>query len=157
VGLDGRVQLTSSKVADNYTMGKVLEQREDLIVVEGRHRKTLASHVLKIVSTRGAKSGAFRSSGSLSAGGAELIGKCVEEVYEGPNHVCLVMKWGMHELDTQHRVAASVLEALRLLHELLPSNAFGDGNHMRLHGSDARRLVQRVLTLDGLLQANLFI
>lgn len=156
--LEGRVQLTRSKVADNYTMGKVLEQSEDLIVVEGMHRKRRASHVLKIVSKSSPNLKQLRREGcTLPAGGADLIGTCIEEVYEGPNHVCLVMKWGMHQHDTRHQLAAAVLEALRLLHELLPSSTHGEGAHMRLHGADARRLVHRVLALDRQLQANLFI
>ena len=224
-GAAGRVRLKRCKVADNYTMGKVLEQGEvrhapprhhldspvprptpkrthrsanrparslratlrpslahllpsplaplppaaphtgrplslqNLIVVEGFHRKTRCSHVLKIVSKGSAHFKQIKRDGcSMHANGPELISRCIEEVYEGPNHACLVMKWGTHELDTDHHLAAAVLEALRLLHELLPDTvgADGDGANIMLRGDDAHRLVRRVLTLDRLLQANLF-
>jgi len=163
-GAVGRVRLRRMKLADNYTMGRVLEQRENLIVVEGFHRKTYRSHALKIVSKSAVHVKQLKQGGgALAAGGAcgpELISQCIEEVYEGPNHACLVMKWGTHELDTEHRLAAAVLEALRLLHELLPDqSAVGadSANQIMLQGDDTERLVRRVLTLDRLLQANLFI
>jgi len=157
-GAVGRVRIKRSKLADNYTMGRVLEQGENLIVVEGFHRKTRKSHALKIVS----KSGDLRQlrDGGLAGVNAcnpELISQYIEEVYEGPNHACLVMKWGTHELDWSHRLAAAVLEALRLLHELLPESEVGEGANIMLQGDDTERLVRRVLTLDRLLQANLFI
>lgn len=155
-GAAGRVRLKRCKLADNYTMGKVLEQSEELIVVEGFHRSTRSSHAIKIVSKSAAQSKVLkRDVCCLPGNGPELISKCIEEVYEGPNHACLVMKWGTHEFDTQHHLAAAVLEALRLLHELLPG---GDvGGNLMLDGSDTHRLVSRVLSLDRLLQAHLFI
>jgi len=111
-GAVGRVRLRRMKLADNYTMGRVLEQRENLIVVEGFHRKTYRSHALKIVSKSAVHVKQLKQGGgALAAGGAcgpELISQCIEEVYEGPNHACLVMKWGTHELDTEHRLAAAV-------------------------------------------------
>ena len=127
---------------------------QNLIVVEGFHRETKCSHALKIVSKSSAHFKQLQHEGcSLPVNGSELISKCIEEVYEGPNHACLVMKWGTHELDTEHRLAAAVLEALRLLHELLPSA----GSNIMLKGCDVRLLLLRVLTLDRLLQADLFI
>ena len=48
--LSGRVQLGRSRVADNYSMGKVLAQGDDYMVVEGLHLATHRSHALKLLS-----------------------------------------------------------------------------------------------------------
>eukprot|EP00962_Isochrysis_galbana_P010352 scaffold2861_cov107-Isochrysis_galbana.AAC.2 len=80
------------------------------------------------------------------------------DVYEGPKHVCLVMEWGTHERDPEHLLGAVVLEALRLLHELLPiSPLLANGGGLMLCGEDARALIRRKLLLDWRLEANLFL
>ena len=87
---------------------------------------------------------------------SELLSQCLEEVYEGPNHVCIVMHWGTHELDGKHQLAAAVLEALRLLRELVPpAELASDG--LMLRKADTQRLMLRAIALDCHLQANLFI
>ena len=87
---------------------------------------------------------------------SRLLGQCLEEVYEGANHVCIVMHWGTHELDAHHQLAASVLEALRLLRELVPPAEVPAGDLM-LQKADAQRLMMRAVELDCHLQSNLFI
>ena len=151
----GRVQLGRSKVADNYTMGKVLAQGADFMVVEGFNVKTHRSHALKLLSKSSAR---FLRSGPRSLGPrvcSRLLTQCLDEVYEGANHVCMVLHWGTHELDSHHELAFAVLEALRLLHELLPQDAPTEG--LMLRAQDTQRLMLRLLALDCHLQANLFI
>lgn len=99
-----------------------------------------------------------------TAGGAglwhELRKLCglLGDVYEGPKHVCMVMEWGSHERDPERLLGAVVLEALRLLHELLPiSPMLANGGGLMLCGEDARALIRRKLLLDWRLQANLFL
>ena len=125
--LGGRVQLGRSKVADNYTTGKVLAQGDDYMIVEGFNLKTHRSHALKLLaksSKRLMRRGWFQ--GGSEAGSSlgprvcsRLLSQCLEEVYEGQNHVCMVMHWGSHELDADHELACAVLEALRLAVEEL--------------------------------------
>lgn len=80
------------------------------------------------------------------------------DVYEGPKHVCLVMEWGTHERDPEHLLSAVVLQALRLLHELLPiSPLLANGGGLMLCAEDVRALIRRTLLLDWRLQANLFL
>lgn len=161
--LGGRVQLGRSKVADNYTTGKVLAQGDDYMIVEGFNLKTHRSHALKLLaksSKRLMRRGWFQ--GGSEAGSSlgprvcsRLLSQCLEEVYEGQNHVCMVMHWGSHELDADHELACAVLEALRLLHELLPHDTPEEG--LMLRAQDTQRLMMRLLALDCHLQANLFI
>jgi len=158
--LGGRVQLGRSKVADNYSMGKVLAQGEDYMVVEGFNVRTNRSHALKLLaksSTRLTRRGWLHGEGRRGGPRAcsQLLTQCLDEVYEGSNHVCMVMHWGTHELDSHHELASAVLEALRLLHELLPSEAPEDG--LMLRAEDTQRLILRLLALDCHLQAHLFI
>jgi len=162
--LGGRVQLARSKVADNYTMGKVLAQGDDYMVVEGFNVHTHRSHALKLLSkssTRFTRRGLFSSFSGSGPHGlgprvcSRLLAQCLDEVYEGANHVCIVMHWGTHELDVQHELACAVLEALRLLHELLPHTSPDDG--LMLRAEDTQRLIMRLLALDCHLQAHLFI
>ena len=157
----GKVHLGHSRVADNYTMGKVLAQGEDFMVVEGFNMRTHRSHALKLLSkssTRLTRRGWFSGGGPRKLGPrvcSSLLSQCLEEVYEGTNHVCMVMHWGTHELDSHHDLACAVLEALRLLHELLPAETPEDG--LLLRAEDTQRLMLRLLALDCHLQANLFI
>ena len=51
----GRVHLGRAKVADNYTMGKVLAQGEDYMIVEGFNVKTHRSHALKLLAKSSAR------------------------------------------------------------------------------------------------------
>jgi len=157
----GRVQFGRAKVADNYTMGKVLAQGSDYMVVEGFNVRTHRSHALKLLAKDSAR---LQRRGWLQGGGPRSLGprvcsrlltQCLDEVYEGAHHVCLVMHWGTHELDAHHELACAVLEALRLLHELLPSDTPQDG--LMLRAQDTQRLMLRLLALDCHLQANLFI
>ena len=64
---------------------------------------------------------------------------------------------GTHELDAQHGLAALVLEALRVLHELLPTEWRSPKGELHLRAEDTRRLISRLLQLDLHLQANLFL
>lgn len=160
--LGGRVQLLRSRVADNYTTGKVLAQGDDFMVVEGFNVRTHRSHALKLLaksSKRLTRPGWFQAGGRASSLGprvcSRLLTQCLEEVYEGENHVCMVMHWGTHELDSHHELACAVLEALRLLHELLPHDTPEEG--LMLRAEDTQRLMMRLLALDCHLQANMFL
>lgn len=151
----GKIELLKSKVSDNYRMGKVLAQGIDFLVVEGVHLQTKQSRALKLI---------CKSSARFRLGDEPLrtrvcsntLSSCLEEVYEGPNHVCVVMRWGMHELDGQHTLAAAVLEATRLLRELVPSDEL-PAEGLMLRKCDAQRLISRATALDCHLQSNLFI
>ena len=160
----GKVQLVSCKVSDNYRMGKLLSQGEnDVLVVEGVHLRTQQSHALKLVSKDSKRMRRVGSDGVRLGSDAirsracsRLLGQCLEEVYEGPNHVCIVLRWGTHELDADHQLAVAVLEALRLLRELVPEAELPpDG--MMLPKADTQRLMLRAVALDCHLQSNLFI
>lgn len=150
----GRVRLRRSKVSDHYTFQKMLSQDGDILVVEGLQRDTWSSYALKLVG---------RGSTAPSAGPplapaqvCALVDECLEAVYEGPNHVCLVMHWGTHERDAGHQLAAAVLEALRLLHELLPRRPANDEQHsIMLTAGDLRNLIERAAALDRLLQTHI--
>jgi hypothetical protein len=144
-------------VAEQYAMGKILLAGEDYMVVEGIHQRTHASHALKLVckSSR-AELKPARDAGHGAGACWQQLSHCVGDVFEMPSHVCMVMPWGTHELDSQHGLAALVLEALRVLHELLPSAAAPKGE-LHLCAEDARRLISRLLQLDLHLQANLFL
>ena len=119
-----------------------------------------ASHALKLLaktSTRFTKRGWLSGLGPRTLGPrvcSRLLAQCLDEVYEGANHVCLVMHWGTHELDSRHELACAVLEALRLLHELVPE---APQEELMLRAQDTQRLMLRLLALDCHLQANLFI
>lgn len=155
--LKGRVQLASSRVADNYSMGKVLAQGDDYMIVEGLHLDTHRSHALKLLSKQSPR---FRTrNGRCSLGPrycCQLLAQCIEEVYEGPNHVAMVMHWGTHELDSHHDVSIAVLEALRLLRELLPPSELPKEG-LKLGAEDLQKLMARLFAIDSHLQANLFI
>ena len=155
--LKGRVQLARSRVADNYSMGKILAQGDDYMVVEGLHLATQRSHALKLLSKQSPRF--VRETGRRSLGPrvcCRLLAHCIEEVYEGPNHVALVMHWGTHELDSQHDLSVAVLEALRLLRELLPPSEL-PREGLKLSASDLQKLMARLFAIDSHLQANLFI
>jgi hypothetical protein len=66
------------------------------------------------------------------------------------------MRWGAHELDDQHLLAAAVLEALRLLREVTPEAELPKDGLM-LQRADAHRLLGRAVALDSHLRSNLFI
>lgn len=154
----GRVRLASSRLADRYSMGKVLVQGEGYCIVEGLHLATSSSHALKLVSKTHAspEPRPWGRSGIRPHAAWSILSKCLHEVYEGANHVCIVMHWGTHDLDGEHHLSSAVLEALRLLHEVLPSeNVKGDAGVM-LGAEDMRCLMLRVLALDCHLQSNLF-
>ena len=80
-------------------------------------------------------------------------------LFEGPTHICIVMGWGAHELDSQHILAAAVLEALWLLHEVVGEvGEVGEvPEHLHLPASELRTLMGRLRRADSHLQANLFI
>jgi len=150
----GKVRLHQCNVSDHYRMGKVMAKGDDWLIVEGQHLATQQSHALKLLSKR---SNRFEPTTGLKGRNySHLLSQCVEELYEGPNHVCMVMRWGTHELDEHHELAAAVLEALRLLRELLPPSSLPREGLM-LQKADARRLMLRALALDRHLQSNLFI
>ena len=157
--LQGPVRFACSRVADNYSMGKVLYQGDDYMIVEGLHLTTHRSHVLKLLSKQSPR---FRRSRDISKRGLgprvcyRLLSQCIEEVYEGPNHVAMVMHWGTHELDAHHDLSAAVLEALRLLRELLPPSEL-PREGLKLGAMDTQKLMARLFALDSHLQANLFI
>jgi hypothetical protein len=156
--LKGRVQLARSRMADNYSMGKVLVQGDDYMVVEGLHLDTHRSHALKLLSKQSPRF-RTRTLGHRSLGPrvcCRLLAQCIEEVYEGPNHVAMVMHWGTHELDCQHDLSVAVLEALRLLRELLPPDELPQEG-LKLGAQDIQKLMARLYAIDSHLQANLFI
>ena len=174
-------------------MGKVLAQGDDFLVVEGVCLRGQRSHALKLLSKSSPRfhmplphdgHGGHDGGNSVSRLGpravSQLLAQCLEEVYEGPNHVCLVMHWGSHELDHHHGLAVAVLEALRLLREVMPQSAplnsldgGGEGggggggggidaltssdDGLMLSGEDMRKLIERLSALDSHLQAHLFI
>jgi len=157
--LSGRVQLGRSRVADNYSMGKVFAQGDDYMVVEGLHLATHRSHALKLLSKQSPRFRSSRDRGGRGLGPrvcCRLLAQCIEEVYEGPNHVAMVMHWGTHELDCHHDLSIAVLEALRLLRELLPPEELPPEGLM-LGAADTQKLMARLFALDSHLQANLFI
>ncbi len=167
--LEGPLQVLQRRVADTYRMGKVLESGHDYMVIEGLHLRTSTSHALKLINKGSASELRKSFAAKLNAGGdaninddpfgtdLEELSRYLGEVYEGPQHVCLVMEWGTHRLDSQHRLGVLVLEALRLLHELLPLGTKYIDDGLMLRAADTRKLISRLLTLDWHLQANLFL
>jgi len=153
--LSGKVRLKQCKLSDNYQMGKILAKGEDYLIVEGVHLHSRQSRTLKLLRKRSPRMRLCQE-GLRSRVCSRLLGQCLEEVYEGANHVCIVMHWGTHELDAHHQLAASVLEALRLLRELVPPTEVPAGDLM-LQKADAQRLMMRAVELDCHLQSNLFI
>ena len=117
--------------------------------------QTGQSHALKLLSKH-SKRLRLGQQGTQARTCSRLLGQCLEELYEGPNHVCLVMRWGSHELDERHELSASVLEALRLLREVVPDADLPPGG-LVLSKADAQRLLLRAVALDCHLQSNLFI
>jgi hypothetical protein len=80
-------------------------------VVEGFHKKTRCSHALKLVSKSCSSFNDFRKGCcSMPPKCPELISNCLEAVFEGPNHVCLAMRWGTHVLDAQHQLTACLVQ-----------------------------------------------
>ena len=112
------------------------------MIVEGLHLLSSQSVALKLVSKGFARLGVDREK-SQALVRSQLLGQCLEEVYEGPNHVCIAMRWGTHELDAHHQLAASVLEALRLLRELVPASELPKDGLM-LRKADTQRLMLRL-------------
>jgi len=153
--LNGQVSFAPGKVSEKYRMGRVLAQGEDYLVVLGQHLQTGQSHALKLLSKH-SKRLRLGQQGTQARTCSRLLGQCLEELYEGPNHVCLVMRWGSHELDERHELSASVLEALRLLREVVPDADLPPGG-LVLSKADAQRLLLRAVALDCHLQSNLFI
>ena len=151
----GRVQLLSGRVSDHYRMGKLLVETEDYLIIEGHNLQTGQSHSLKLLHKHSSSFKLGRD-GLQARACSRLLGQCLEELYEGPNHVCIVMRWGAHELDDQHLLAAAVLEALRLLREVTPEAELPKDGLM-LQRADAHRLLGRAVALDSHLRSNLFI
>jgi len=182
--LEGGLRLMQARVADTYRMGKVLSSGTDYMVVEGLHVESATSHALKLLK-KGANPPSGRGSGEnagwlqrggaggAGGGGAAADGKgaCGElwhelrrlcgflgDVYEAEKYVCIIMEWGTHSRDGEHLLGALVLEALRLLHELLPiAPLLSEGGGIMLCAEDVRKLIQRKLVLDWRLEANLFL
>ncbi|EOD07008.1 hypothetical protein EMIHUDRAFT_218766 [Emiliania huxleyi CCMP1516] len=77
------------------------------------------------------------------------------EVFAHPTFVCVVMRWGMHEVDGSHQLAAVIAEAVRLLRELLPSG--GQSRYLRLSSSVLQRLLLRMACLDSHLGDSLWL
>ena len=86
-----------------------------------------------------------------------LISHFVDEVFAQPDHVCLCMRWGCHEVDSSHHLSCLVLNALELLLELLPSPEDVGCKHIRLPRVDLQRILLRSLALDTYLLDHLFI
>jgi len=151
----GRVRLGRSRVAEHYSMGGVLAQGEHFLVVEGVHISTNRPHSLKLIS-KNSQLKLQQHPQLPKADCSRRLSQCVEEVYEGPNHVCLVMHYGTHELDSEHDLSVAILEALRLLREVMPNT--GDSEDcLCLKAADTAKLMHRLTALDTHLQANLFI
>ena len=154
-------------------MGKVLARGDDFMVVEGVHIINSTSHALKLLNKSSAllAGGARRLLGAARAGLAGWGGRwsgcsigeagsalylrelcrCLGDVYDGPKHVCLVLEWGTHEMDSRHLLGAFVLEALRLLHELMPHSQMAASGGLVLLADDVRKLTHRLLKLYGYL------
>uniref|UniRef100_A0A7S2I885 Uncharacterized protein n=1 Tax=Haptolina brevifila TaxID=156173 RepID=A0A7S2I885_9EUKA len=128
---------------------------QDFLIVEGVNVHSRQSRTLKLLHKRTDLLGLNQDSlrGRVCS---QVLGQCLEEVYEGANHVCIVMSWGTHELDARHQLAAAVLEALRLLREVTPPAEIPEGDWM-LPKADIQRLMSRAVELDCHLQSNLFI
>jgi len=139
-------------------MGNVIAHGNDFLLVEGLHKRTKRSHALKLLN-KGSTRPRHRSSSHLPKGDwSHRLSQCLEDVYEGPNHICLVMRWGTHEVDKEHDLSSAILEALRLLSEVMPATGDAPSEEgLRLNAVDTAKLMHRVLTLDTHLQANLFI
>jgi len=152
---NGQVHLKQSRVSDHYRMGKVLAQGDDYMVVEGQHLQTSQSFALKLLSKHSTWLSEVDAGPSRTC--SRLIGHCVDELYEGANHVCIVMRWGTHELDAKHQLAAAVLQALRLLREVQPDNADLLSKGFMMCKADTQKLLLRAVALDCHLQSNLFI
>jgi len=136
-------------------MGSVLAQGEHFLVVEGVHISTNRPHSLKLIS-KNSQLKLQQHPQLPKADCSRRLSQCVEEVYEGPNHVCLVMHYGTHELDSEHDLSVAILEALRLLREVMPNT--GDSEDcLCLKAADTAKLMHRLTALDTHLQANLFI
>jgi hypothetical protein len=83
------------------------------------------------------------------------------QVFTHPNYICIVLRWGMHELDASHQISAAIIDVIRLLNELLPKGRSRSEQrrlrHLRLSGEVLQRLLLRVACLDAHLKSNLWL
>lgn len=82
-------------------------------------------------------------------------------MFTHPNYICIVMKWGMHEVDASHQISASIIDAIRLLNELLPHTRSRSEQrrlqHLRMSGDVLQKLLLRVACLDAHLKSSLWL
>ena len=147
------LRLRAELLEQTYTVKKEIESGRNWRVMEGIQQATHKNFSLKFVPTR---SGRLRASGALDPLQlCYLICAFVDDVYFHPEYVCICMKWGMHEVDASHQLSAWVIDALRLIRELLPDAAAC--GYMRVTSDELQSLLLRTSCLDLYLQRNLFL
>lgn len=152
------LQLRSGKLDDHYMLKRELHAGAHYQVMEGISRTTQHNVSLKLVS-RGAAARLKRAHASARLDPMQvlyLVSSFVDDVFASKRHVVLCMKWGSHEVDATHQLSCLVLNALDLLHELLPAADVPTPN-LHLQRADLQRVLLRTMALDAFLQDHLYI
>lgn len=131
-------------------------------VVEGLERQTRKNYSLKMIAVKSAASLRGRdddeSSHKLNMQAFYSICSFIEEALYNPSYVCIVFKWGLHEMDTNHQLSCLVLDAIQLLLELLPDELKPPKQQcLRIGKGELQRVLLRSMALDTFLQSNLFL
>ena len=153
------LRLSAGALEDHYVLKRELMSAAHYEVVEGVKRDTHKNYSLKIVRWRNAA----RLSAAATAGARldpmrafYLISSFVDEVFSEPNQITLCMKWGSHEVDVSHQLSCIILNALKLLRELLPPND-QQSACVRLQRTDLQRVLLRTMALDAFLEHHMYI
>lgn len=145
------LEVSSGLVEESYQLKRELSSGRGFRVVEGVALCGQRNYSLKFVHGHGVR--ATRPLDTMQC--LHLITSFVGEVFAHPTFVCVVMRWGMHEVDGSHQLAAVIAEAVRLLRELLPSG--GQSRYLRLSSSVLQRLLLRMACLDSHLGDSLWL
>ena len=80
------------------------------------------------------------------------------QVFTHPNYVCIVLRWGMHEVDNSNQISAAIIDVIRLLKDLIPAEASPchqrKWQHLQVSGDVLQKLFLRMLCLDAYLCCN---
>mmetsp|Transcript_62444 Transcript_62444/g.103882 ORF Transcript_62444/g.103882 Transcript_62444/m.103882 type:complete len:276 (+) Transcript_62444:54-881(+) len=152
------LRLQEGLVEERFMMRRELIASRGYKVVEGVEKTTLRNFALKIVHTGKC---VWRGNKSLDLMQAlHLIASFVDEVFCHPNYVCICMKWGMHEVDSSNQLSAWIVDASRLLAELLHGQQPRSSRHslyLRVSAHELQRLLLRTACLDLYLNNNLWL
>lgn len=148
------LRLQPGLLDDYYEMRSELASGDHFSVKECVERKTQRNYSLKMLTS----ASGLRATKPLDPMQAfYLICSFVEEVFCHPQYTAIVMKWGMHEVDSSHQLSCLILEAIQLLSEVLPPERSQKCRYLRLSTREIQQLLLRTLSLDVYLQTHLFI